>query len=150
MRNIFSQAYVRALYSLQILKSKRACGLYHNIRNYASAADSLPRVVQPSFWHTIAPKFIRERKTNVGHVQAPKSKAWNPATFYIVIFLFIGSNAIQMIALRNDFTTFSRKTDAKISLLKEVLERVHRGEDVDVKGLLGTGNEEQEQEWEEG
>jgi hypothetical protein len=55
-----------------------------------------------------------------------------------------------MIALKNDFRNFSRKADAKIGLLREVLERVQRGEDVDVKGLLGTGNEEQEKEWEEG
>jgi len=54
-----------------------------------------------------------------------------------------------MIALKNDFRNFSRKADAKIGLLREVLERVQRGEDVDVKGLLGTGNEEQEKEWEE-
>ncbi|MCJ1409125.1 hypothetical protein MMC19_003203 [Ptychographa xylographoides] len=54
-----------------------------------------------------------------------------------------------MIALRNDFLTFSRRADAKISLLKEVLERVQAGEAVDVEGLLGTGNEEKEKEWEE-
>ena len=55
-----------------------------------------------------------------------------------------------MIALRNDFLNFSRKTEAKISLLKDVLDRVQKGEMVDVEGLLGTGNEEQEKEWEEG
>ena len=55
-----------------------------------------------------------------------------------------------MISLRNDFRSFSRKSEAKISLLKEVIERVQRGEDVDVEGLLGTGDEEKEREWEEG
>ena len=55
-----------------------------------------------------------------------------------------------MISLRNDFRNFSRKSEAKISLLKEVIERVQRGEDVDVEGLLGTGDEEKEREWEEG
>ena len=55
-----------------------------------------------------------------------------------------------MIMLRNDFISFSRKAEAKIGLLREVIERVHKGEDVDVEGLLGTGNEEQEREWEEG
>lgn len=55
-----------------------------------------------------------------------------------------------MIALRNDFVTFSRKAEAKIGLLRDVIDRVHRGEDVDVEGLLGTGNPEQEREWEEG
>lgn len=55
-----------------------------------------------------------------------------------------------MIVLRNDFITFSRKAEIKIGLLKEVIGRVQQGEDVDVEGLLGTGNEDQEREWEEG
>ena len=55
-----------------------------------------------------------------------------------------------MIALRNDFTSFNRNADAKIGLLKDVLERVQKGENVDVEGLLGTGNKEKEKEWEEG
>ncbi|MCJ1322619.1 hypothetical protein MMC15_007968 [Xylographa vitiligo] len=118
-------------------------------RAYASSMESLPRVAQPSVWNSMVPRFFRERKAAVKKSTVPKSKEWNPATFYIIMFLLIGSNAIQMIALRNDFTTFSRKADAKIGLLREVLERVQRGEDVDVEGLLGTGNEEKEKEWEE-
>lgn len=66
------------------------------------------------------------------------------------MFLLIGSNAMQLLALRNEFTTYSRRADAKIGLLKEVIERVQKGEDVDVKGLLGTGNPEKEKEWEQG
>lgn len=58
--------------------------------------------------------------------------------------------SIQMIALRNEFATFSRRADAKINLLREVIERVQNGEDVDVEGLLGTGDPEKEKEWEEG
>jgi len=119
-------------------------------RRYASTAESLPRVAQLSFWHSIVPKFLRERDKASYKIQAPRSKEWNPATFYIVIFLLIGSNAIQMIALRNDFLAFSRKADAKIGLLREVLERIQKGEEVDVKGLLGTGDKDQEKEWEEG
>ena len=83
-------------------------------------------------------------------LKTKRTKEWNPATFFIVIFMLIGSNAIQMIALRHEFMTFSRKADAKIGLLKEVIERLQRGEDVDVGGLLGTGNEAKEREWEEG
>lgn len=44
---------------------------------------------------------------------------------------------------------FSRKTDAKLSLLREVVQRVKNGEDVDVKRALGTGDPQQEAEWEE-
>lgn len=79
-----------------------------------------------------------------------KSKDWNPATFFIVISLLIGSNAIQMISLRNDRLAFTRKTDAKIVLLRETVQRVKNGEDVDVEKILGTGDPEKEKEWEEG
>lgn len=55
-----------------------------------------------------------------------------------------------MIGLKNDFANYTRSTDAKIRLLGEVIERVKRGEDVDVRRLLGTGDEGKEREWEEG
>jgi len=58
--------------------------------------------------------------------------------------------SIQMIALRNEFATFSRRADAKIGLLREIIERIQKGEEVDVEGLLGTGDKKREQEWEEG
>ncbi|KAI9849622.1 MAG: hypothetical protein M1837_002747 [Sclerophora amabilis] len=54
-----------------------------------------------------------------------------------------------MIAIRNDSSAFSRQADAKIGLLKEVIERVQRGEVVDVAGLLGTGDKSREREWED-
>ena len=117
---------------------------------YSSSVESLPRVAQPALWHAIVPKFMRKSDEPKSNARIKPKKEWNPATFYIVIFLLIGSNAIQMIALRNDFLNFSRKAEAKISLLKDVLGRVQKGENIDVEGLLGTGNEEQEKEWEEG
>ena len=58
--------------------------------------------------------------------------------------------SVQMIALRNDFAAISRRADAKIGLLKEIIERIQKGEEVDVEGLLGTGDREREKEWEEG
>lgn len=82
--------------------------------------------------------------------KSPASKEWNPATFFIVVFLLIGSQAIQIISVRNELSTYNRKADAKISLLKEVIERVQKGENVDVQGLLGTGDKAKEKEWEEG
>ena len=55
-----------------------------------------------------------------------------------------------MLVLKNEYATFSRKADLKIKLLKDVLDRVQRGESVDVEKVLGTGNEEQEEEWRDG
>ncbi|KAI4260090.1 MAG: hypothetical protein LQ352_000469 [Teloschistes flavicans] len=111
--------------------------------------SSLPRVAQPSIWQSIIPKFLRNPNNPPSPEKIRRTKEWNPAIFFIVMFLLIGSNAMHMIALRNEYTAFSRRADAKIGLLKDVIERVQRGEDVDVKGLLGTGNPEKERAWEE-
>lgn len=108
---------------------------------------SLPSVTQVSFWESMIPKPLR--RGNKLKSKKPKSTEWNPATFFIVILLLIGSMSIQMIALRNEFATFIRRADAKIDLLREVIEKVQNGEEVDVEGLLGAGNAEKEQEWEE-
>ena len=45
--------------------------------------------------------------------------------------------------------SFSRKTDAKLALLREVVQKVKNGEEVDVKRALGTGDPKAEAEWEE-
>ncbi|KAG9764728.1 hypothetical protein KCU73_g833, partial [Aureobasidium melanogenum] len=120
--------------------------------SHASTPTSVPRVA--SVWQSVIPKAFRKPDDPVSvaerkKAQAMKSKDWNPATFFIVIALLIGSNAIQMIALRNERQGFTRKTEAKIALLRETIDRVHRGEDVDVERVLGTGDPEKEKEWEQ-
>ena len=119
-------------------------------RTYASSTENLPRVAQPSIWHSIVPKAFRSPRNSQLPAKHQREKEWNPATFFICIFLLIGSNAIQMLTLKNEYSTFSRKADSKIKLLKDVFDRVQRGENVDVEKILGTGNEEQEQEWRDG
>ena len=42
-----------------------------------------------------------------------------------------------------------RKAELKIAKLREVIEKLHKGEEVDVERALGTGDEMQELEWEE-
>ena len=95
------------------------------------------------------PKFIRNRGARKDP-KKEKSKEWNPATFYIIIFTLIGSQAIRMITLKNSYSAYTRTTDAKIELLREVISRVKNGEKVDVEKLLGTGDEAKEREWDEG
>jgi pyruvate/2-oxoglutarate dehydrogenase complex dihydrolipoamide acyltransferase (E2) component len=58
--------------------------------------------------------------------------------------------SIQMIALRKDFATFMRQSDVRIGLLREVVEKLQKGEEVDVEKVLGTGDAEKELEWEQG
>lgn len=57
--------------------------------------------------------------------------------------------SIQMIALKRDFQTFMRRSEVHIGLLREVVEKLQRGEEVDVEKTLGTGKAEEEKEWEE-
>ncbi|KAK2807559.1 hypothetical protein FQN50_005427 [Emmonsiellopsis sp. PD_5] len=114
-------------------------------RRCLAVGRPIPKVMEVSVWTSIVPKFLRNREW----LGAPRKREPNPATFYVIIFLLIGSQAIRMIGLRNDFANYCRSADAKIRLLKEVIERVQKGEDVDVKRLLGTGDEAKEREWEE-
>lgn len=116
-----------------------------------------PRVTETSFWKSLIPKPLRaENRAAAGGdgsartKKEAKSKEWNPATFFIVIFLLIGSMSIQMISLRKNFDAFMRRSDVRIGLLREVVERVQNGEEVDVEKVLGAGDPEREAEWEEG
>nr|POF09103.1 hypothetical protein CFP56_76445 [Quercus suber] len=54
-----------------------------------------------------------------------------------------------MIGLRREMLNFSRQTDARLALLREVVQKVKNGEPVDVRRVLGTGDEKHEAEWEE-
>jgi hypothetical protein len=59
----------------------------------------------------------------------------------------VGSQAIQILWLKQERAHSLRKAEAKIGLLREVIERVQKGEDVDVEKVLGTGDEASEREW---
>ncbi|KAL1962920.1 hypothetical protein VTN77DRAFT_9016 [Rasamsonia byssochlamydoides] len=113
------------------------------------SSDTLPKIAQPSIWTSIIPKFIRDRESRDPSKATPASKEWNPATFFIIIFILIGSQAIQLLVLRKDFENFNRSADAKLELLREVIQKLKNGEHVDVEKLLGTGDESKEREWEE-
>ncbi|CEJ62126.1 hypothetical protein PMG11_10636 [Penicillium brasilianum] len=113
-------------------------------RAYATS-ERLPKIADSSVWTAMVPRFIRSRKSR----KPGEKKEWNPATFYIVMFTLIGSQAIRLLTLKNGYAAYRRSADAKIELLKEVIERVQKGENVDVEKLLGTGDEGKEQEWED-
>ncbi|KAJ9618444.1 hypothetical protein H2203_009040 [Taxawa tesnikishii (nom. ined.)] len=137
-----------------LLQCPPALRTFSTSRLLSSDAPALPRVVQPSLWNSLIPKAFRRPNDPVSlaerqKAKAKKSQGWNPATFFIAISIFIGSNAINTIKLRNEILSYNRKTDAKIALLRETIERVQRGEDVDVEKILGTGIPEKEKEWEE-
>ncbi|RSL71089.1 hypothetical protein CEP54_001505 [Fusarium duplospermum] len=102
-------------------------------------------IVDGSFWRSLVPKPLRKENRQL----KKKSREWNPATFFIAIFLLIGSMSIQMIALRNSFDRYMRQSEARIMALREVVEKIQRGEPVDVEKALGTGDPKKEADWEE-
>lgn len=57
--------------------------------------------------------------------------------------------SIQMIALRNSFDRYMRQSEVRIGQLREVVERIQAGEQVDVEKALGTGDAKREADWEE-
>ncbi|KAL7930052.1 hypothetical protein V8C35DRAFT_283827 [Trichoderma chlorosporum] len=104
-------------------------------------------IVEGSFWRSLVPKPMR--KTNRNKLKTKAKREWNPATYFIVMFLFIGSMSIQMIALRNQTDRYMRQSALRIAQLREVVRRIQNGEDVDVEQALGTGDAQKETEWEE-
>ena len=114
----------------------------------------LPSVVTPSFWSSLVPKFLRKATSEEEAAARAKRRSVGAeekrtGLIFLVLGILVGSNAINIIGLKREMLNFTRQTDAKLDLLREVVERVKRGEDVDVKKALGTGDAEQEKEWEQ-
>ncbi|KIW83845.1 hypothetical protein Z517_03091 [Fonsecaea pedrosoi CBS 271.37] len=116
-------------------------------RHTTSQERRLPRIAQSSIWDSIIPRAFRDR--SLSHEQSVHKKPSNPATYFIWIYILIGSQAIRIIGVKNEFTAFSRRADVKIEKLREVVKRLQNGEEVDVEKILGTGDDKQEREWEE-
>lgn len=136
----------------QLLRTPASCRTYLTQSRAFSLAPTLPHarfistptILRPSFWASMIPKPLKERASG------PKSREWNPATPYIILSLLVGSQAIQILWLKQERAHSLRKAEAKLGLLKEVIERVQNGEDVDVEKVLGTGDAESERQWAEG
>ncbi len=58
--------------------------------------------------------------------------------------------SINLLSVKQDYAAFVRQSDARIGVLREVVEKLQRGEEVDVERVLGTGDPEKELEWDEG
>lgn len=113
-------------------------------KNYVTSS----KLSRSTFWLSMIPKPLRKHNNHPKSQESARAAKWNPSTFFIVFFLLIGSNAIQMISLKKDHSTFVRRLDTRIEILKEIIERIQNGEKVDVESLLGTGIKEREHEWE--
>jgi hypothetical protein len=132
-------------------------------RQFEEARESrVPRIAQPGLWNTVIPKAWRrptspeeaaERAARQAARKENQNTFWtSPYTPFLLLALLVGSNAIQIISERREMVNFSRKTEAKLETLREVVEKVRKGEltdPVEIKKALGTGVPREEEEWEE-
>lgn len=116
-------------------------------RHASSQNSLLPKLAQTSIWHSIVPRSLRDRWSQTD--KFGKKKPINPASYFIWIYLLIGSQSIRIMGIQTEFDTYMRKADLKLKKLREVVEKLQKGEAVDVEKALGTGDEVQEQEWED-
>ncbi|KIX02686.1 uncharacterized protein Z518_08628 [Rhinocladiella mackenziei CBS 650.93] len=130
----------------QLRNYSRTCQ-FRRYQHTSPSGHRFPRVAQSSIWHSIIPKALRSRPSTSD--QPATKKPPNPATYFIWIYLLIGSQAMRIMGVKNEYTAFIRKADRKVAQLREVVEKLQRGEEVDVEKILGTGDETQEREWEE-
>jgi hypothetical protein len=143
-RSIARSSRARPLLKLAASPSTFAIHHAQPVHPYSSAPVT---IVDAGFWKSLVPKFLRKETRQ--ELKAKRSKDWNPATFFIVIFLCIGSMSIQMITMRNSFERHMRQAEVRIGILKEVVEKIQKGETVDVERMLGTGEPKKEADWEE-
>lgn len=98
-------------------------------------------------WESIIPSSFRRRTKQL--FTERQNRPANPASYFIWIYLLIGSQAIRIITVKNDHATFSRKAELQIDKLREVIQRLQAGEEVDVEKILGTDVPEEEEAWEQ-
>jgi hypothetical protein len=114
----------------------------------------LPRLATTTFWTKIIPKGWRKSRSPKEAAAYAAERALGAddrraGIVFLVLGIVVGSNAIHLLNMKREMLNFTRQTDAKIAALREVIQRVKNGEDVDVKRILGTGDAEHEQEWEQ-
>ncbi|KAF3901528.1 hypothetical protein ABW21_db0200077 [Orbilia brochopaga] len=118
---------------------------------HLSLQSFVPRVFSPSWWSKQLPKdLFKPRPTS-----AAAARPWNPAWGFILLALFVGSQSLNIIALRQDAAVFVRRADARIRTLQEIVRKIQDGEweanGEDVQKALRLGKDARDdREWEQG
>ncbi|KTW27626.1 hypothetical protein T552_02068 [Pneumocystis carinii B80] len=66
---------------------------------------------------------------------------------FIVLLIILGSQANNILFIKQEFNEFEAEIDAKISHLRDIIDRIQKGENLDISKELGTGVDEKEKEW---
>jgi hypothetical protein len=114
------------------------------------SSSALPRIAQPELWRSVVPKFLR--RANIEQQDRPSGFRLflrNPATHVAGLAVLCGSQAIQVIYLKNEAADNTRTSESKIRILGNVIDRVKAGEQVDLQQEFGTGDPDKEKEWQQ-
>lgn len=70
-------------------------------------------------------------------------------TIQFILWASFGSAAIHLLNIKQKYSDKERRLSTKIAVLKDIIRRVHEGEDVDIARELKVGRSEEEKEWQE-
>jgi hypothetical protein len=129
----------------------RATSIFQR-QSSSTATAHLPRFAQPNLWSSLVPRFLRRSHEQPESIpNSSRFRLWlrNPSTFLIALAMFTGSQAIQVMQLRSDAEERRQTAQRRIDTLREVIDKVQRGEEVDLRKELGTGNPQAEKEWQD-
>ncbi|EPS43911.1 hypothetical protein H072_2098 [Dactylellina haptotyla CBS 200.50] len=118
-------------------------------RRHLSVNSFIPRVLSPSWWSQNLPKGLFAAKKSAPTVR----RKWNPAWGYVLLALFVGSQSLNIMALRQERTVFMRRSDSRIKTLQEIIQKIQDGEwapdGEEVRKALRLGKERDDRQWED-
>ena len=103
-----------------------------------SSSSGRASVLHSSFWASLLPR--RFRLGAAAAQPAVLSHRRQEATSFVVLSMFVGSMAIHQLTARREAETFARKSARRVAQLKDVVDRLQRGEQVDMVAALGSGS----------
>jgi len=63
--------------------------------------------------------------------------------------MIFGSQAIHLLHIKQSYSEYLVWSKSKIGVLKDIIERIQNGDEVDLKKELGTGDQKSEASWDE-
>ncbi|KAK6361170.1 hypothetical protein TWF730_004914 [Orbilia blumenaviensis] len=121
-------------------------------RRYLSVNSFIPRVISPTWWSQHLPQGLF--KSTVKSTTETVKRKWNPAWGYVILALFVGSQSLNIMALRQESQVFIRRSDARIDTLREIIENIQNGkwaaDGEEVQRALRLGKPERDdRQWDE-
>lgn len=102
---------------------------------FRRAGSTYRSVFSLSLWKSLIPKPLRNLAISPTHIRICSQP--DPMTFYILMFLLIGSMSIHLITLRKAMDHFESQSYVQIEAMKELIEKLRNGQTVGAETSLG-------------